>query len=93
LFETGWSKPSSRILLASKFIERLNFSMRAAVIGRAIPVRSATARVAPNLANKGYSAGKRQYFHGVKLHVLAFSRAGGFRFRIGSGLRRAVPTI
>jgi len=40
------------------------------------PARSATARVAPILADKGYCAGKRQYFYGVKLHVLASSRPG-----------------
>jgi hypothetical protein len=45
-------------------------------IAMAEPARSATARVAPTLADKGYSPGKRQYFYGVKLHVLAFSRPG-----------------
>ena len=36
--DTGCSNPSSRILLASKFVDRLNFSMRAAVMGKSMPV-------------------------------------------------------
>lgn len=38
--------------------------------------RSSTAKVAPELANKGYCASKKMYFYGVKLHLLAFRRPG-----------------
>ena len=38
--------------------------------------RSSTAKVAPVLANKGYCSSKNMYYHGVKLHLLAFRRPG-----------------
>ncbi len=38
--------------------------------------RSGTAKVAPELANKGYCASKKMYFHGVKVHLVAFRRPG-----------------
>jgi hypothetical protein len=38
--------------------------------------RSSQARVAPDIANKGYCSSKNLYFYGVKLHVVAFSRPG-----------------
>ena len=38
--------------------------------------RSGQAKVAPELANKGYCASKRMYFYGVKLHVLGLRRRG-----------------
>ena len=38
--------------------------------------RSSRARVAPELANKGYCASKQMYFYGVKVHLLAFRRPG-----------------
>ena len=38
--------------------------------------RSSHARVAPELANKGYCASKDEYYYGVKLHVLALRRPG-----------------
>lgn len=38
--------------------------------------RSSQAKVAPELANKGYCASKRMYFYGVKMHLLAFRRPG-----------------
>jgi hypothetical protein len=36
LMETGWSNPSSRILEASKFVDRLAFSTQAAVIRKRV---------------------------------------------------------
>lgn len=38
--------------------------------------RSGRARVAPELANKGYCASKGEYYYGVKLHVLGLRRPG-----------------
>lgn len=38
--------------------------------------RSSRAKVAPDLANKGYNATKKTYYYGVKLHILAFRRPG-----------------
>ncbi|MBF0351765.1 MAG: IS982 family transposase [SAR324 cluster bacterium] len=38
--------------------------------------RSGTAKVAPELANKGYNSTKDTYYYGVKLHILAFRRQG-----------------
>lgn len=38
--------------------------------------RSSQAKVAPELANKGYCASKRMYFYGVKVHLLALRRPG-----------------
>lgn len=38
--------------------------------------RASRARVAPEWANKGYCASKQQYYHGVKLHLLALHRPG-----------------
>jgi hypothetical protein len=38
--------------------------------------RSGRAKVAPDLANKGYNATKKTYYYGVKLHILAFRRPG-----------------
>ena len=32
--------------------------------------RSGNAKVAPELANKGYNATKKTYYYGVKLHIL-----------------------
>jgi hypothetical protein len=38
--------------------------------------RSSNAKVARELANKGYNATKKTYYYGVKLHILAFRRPG-----------------
>lgn len=38
--------------------------------------RSGSAKVAPELANKGYNSTKKTYYYGVKLHILAFRRQG-----------------
>lgn len=38
--------------------------------------RSSSAKVAPELANKGYCASKKMYFYGVKVHLLALRRPG-----------------
>ena len=38
--------------------------------------RSGAARVAPEAADKGYCASKKQYYYGIKLHLLARHRAG-----------------
>lgn len=38
--------------------------------------RSSQAKVAPEIANKGYCASKRMYFYGVKVHLLALRRPG-----------------
>lgn len=38
--------------------------------------RSGTAKVAANIANKGYNSTKKTYYYGVKLHILAFRRSG-----------------
>lgn len=38
--------------------------------------RSGRAKVAPELANKGYCASKKMYFYGVKVHLLALRRPG-----------------
>ena len=38
--------------------------------------RSGSAKVAPELANKGYNSTKNTYYYGVKLHILAFRRQG-----------------
>ncbi len=39
-----------------------------------------TAKVAMEITNKGYCATKSMYFHGLKLHTLAFSRPGSLPF-------------
>lgn len=39
-------------------------------------VRSGRARVAPEAADKGYCASKKQYYYGVKLHILGQHRPG-----------------
>jgi hypothetical protein len=39
-------------------------------------VRSGRARVAPEAADKGYCGSKKQYYYGVKLHLLAQHRPG-----------------
>lgn len=38
--------------------------------------RSSQAKVAPELANKGYCASKKMYFYGVKVHLVALRREG-----------------
>lgn len=38
--------------------------------------RSGSAKVAGQLANKGYNSTKKTYYYGVKLHILAFRRRG-----------------
>jgi hypothetical protein len=38
--------------------------------------RSRRARVAPELASKGYCAAKEEYYYGVKVHVLGLRRSG-----------------
>jgi hypothetical protein len=38
--------------------------------------RSGNAKVAGELANKGYNATRKTYYYGVKLHILAFRRPG-----------------
>lgn len=38
--------------------------------------RSSTAKVAPELANKGYCSSKDCYYYGVKIHLLGFSCPG-----------------
>lgn len=38
--------------------------------------RSSRARVAPELANKGYCASKGEYYYGVKAHILGLRRPG-----------------
>lgn len=38
--------------------------------------RSSKAKVAPNLANKGYCGSKGCYYYGVKIHILGFKRSG-----------------
>ena len=38
--------------------------------------RSSYAKVAKNLANKGYCSSKGYYYHGVKLHILGIKRTG-----------------
>jgi hypothetical protein len=45
-------------------------------ISLAQQVRSGRARVAPEWADKGYCASKKQYYYGVKLHILGQHRAG-----------------
>ena len=40
------------------------------------PKRSGKARVAPELANKGYCASKGLYFYGVKVHVVGNIQSG-----------------
>ena len=49
--------------------------------------RSSQAKVAPELANKGYCASKKMYFYGVKVHLLAFRGPGTLPLPdyIGSG--------
>jgi hypothetical protein len=42
----------------------------------AIDTRSSRAKVAPDIANKGYCGSKGYYYHGVKVHVLGFRRMG-----------------
>lgn len=51
--------------------------------------RSDTARVAPELANKGYCSSKKLHYYGVKLHVLAQRRPGTIPFPEGLGLSPA----
>ena len=38
--------------------------------------RSSRARVAPDIANKGYCSSKDEYYYGVKLHILGLRRPG-----------------
>ena len=38
--------------------------------------RSGNAKVAPELANKGYNATKKTYYYGVKLHILGIRQPG-----------------
>lgn len=38
--------------------------------------RSGKAKVAKEFANKGYNSVKKTYYHGVKVHILAFRRNG-----------------
>jgi len=38
--------------------------------------RSSKAKVAPDLANKGYCGSKNCYYYGVKVHILGFRRLG-----------------
>jgi hypothetical protein len=38
--------------------------------------RSSKAKVAPELANKGYCGSKNIYYYGVKVHILGFKRSG-----------------
>jgi hypothetical protein len=38
------------------------------------PKRSNQAKVAPEIANKGYCATKSPFYYGVKLHVIGSSR-------------------
>ena len=38
--------------------------------------RSGSAKVAGELANKGYNSTKKTYYYGMKLHILAFRRCG-----------------
>ena len=42
----------------------------------AIDTRSSRAKVAPDIANKGYCGSKGCYYYGVKVHVLGFRRLG-----------------
>jgi hypothetical protein len=42
--------------------------------------RSGSAKVAGELANKGYNSTKKTYYYGVKLHILAFRRCGQLPF-------------
>ena len=38
--------------------------------------RSAGAKVAPEIANKGYCGSKSMFYYGVKLHVMGISKPG-----------------
>lgn len=51
--------------------------------------RSSRARVAPELANKGYCASKGEYYYGVKLHVLGLRRPGTLPLPTSLGLTPA----
>lgn len=51
--------------------------------------RSSRAKVAPELANKGYCASKGEYYYGVKLHCLAFDIDGRIPFPNIVGLTEA----
>lgn len=51
--------------------------------------RSHRARVAPDLANKGYCSSKGEYYYGVKLHVLGLRRPGTLPFPHYLGLTPA----
>ncbi len=51
--------------------------------------RGDTARVAPELANKGYCSSKNLYYYGVKVHALATRKPGSIPFPDGLGLSPA----
>lgn len=53
--------------------------------------RSGRAKVAAELANKGYCASKDMYFYGVKLHILAFRRPGTLPLPDQARLAPAAP--
>lgn len=66
--------------------------------------RSSQAKVAPQIADKGYCSSKDTFYHGVKLHVVALQRPGTMpvpdRVSLTSGsendltaLRQALPAI
>lgn len=38
--------------------------------------RSSKAKVADELANKGYCGSKKIYYYGIKVHILGFKRSG-----------------
>jgi hypothetical protein len=42
----------------------------------AIDTRSSKAKVASDIANKGYCGSKNGYYYGVKVHILGFKRSG-----------------
>ena len=51
--------------------------------------RSGKAKVAPELANKGYNATKKTYYYGVKLHILGIRQPGALPLPDYIGLTRA----
>src|SRR5215210_3592983 len=51
------------------------------------------ARVGREVANRGYCASKKTYFHGVRLHAIAQRRYGASPYRRRSGSGKAVVMI
>ncbi len=60
--------------------ERIFMVMDSLPIVLANNKRSSSAKVAPEIASKGYCASKDMYYYGVKLHTIGHQRLGSINF-------------